>query len=134
MFVDYFNKYCKQELALVNRGGMTGVPFKQLISDPASVMQSVKQWSATQWGAVVVNYSGSKHEAQLLHHQSRSDVVQEKAWRKSLKSKYPSQKVEKLMELAAETSTRMGLPSLDEDSAFKEYRNHMQALEKTCYH
>ena len=134
MFVEYFNEYCKQELALVKRGDMMGVPFKQLISDPASVMQSVKQWSATQWGAVVVNYSGSKHEAQLLHHQSRSDVVQEKAWRKSLKSKYPSQKVEKLMELAAETSTRMGLPSLDEDSAFKEYRNHMQALEKTCYH
>lgn len=132
MAVEYYIEYCKQELLLIRHGDLLGVPFQQLITDSSSVMQNVKEWSAHKWGRPVVEYRGSKHEEQLKQHQNRSDVIKEKAWRKSLKSKYPSQKVERMLTLAAEASSEQKSLPLLETSSFEDYRNHMQKLEKKC--
>ena len=108
---------------------MLGIPFLKLIKHPASAMQMTNQWSASQWGTEPVKYEGSAHEAAVHRAEQQPEYKAEKAWRKSKKELYPSQSVQRMLQLAEEHATSTGLPKIDPDVAFKEYRQHISALQ-----
>ena len=72
----------------------------KLIKHPASVVQITNQWSASQWGTEPVKYEGSAHEAAVRRAEQLPMYKAEKAWRKSKKALYPSQSVQRMLQLA----------------------------------
>ena len=89
------------------------------------MVQITNQWSASQWGTEPVKYEGSAHEAAVHRAEQLPMNKAEKAWRKSKKALYPSQSVQRMLQLAEEYATSSGLPKIDPDVAFKEYRQHI---------
>lgn len=88
-------------------------------------MQLVNSWKAQEWKCATQTYCGSAHERAVKAEHEKPSVREEKAWRKSLKSKYPSQEVDALLKLQAIAAARLGLKPVDTTKAFGAYKEFM---------
>merc|ERR1711871_559520 len=103
---------------------MLVVSFKELITDAPAVMEKVYAYRAAVWEAPVDHYKGSAHESALEAAERHPEVVEEKAWRKSLKSTYPSMKHEQLVAML-EAAVEEGCTRIDLKEDFARYRTQV---------
>jgi len=122
--LQYYDQYCKAELELVSGDSplVLGLSFAELITNDAAVMQKTNDWTANAWGTVAVCYEGSAHQEACNKAKLDADHVAEKAWRKSMKSRYPSQSEQQMLAMADEYADAAGVPRFDPDAAFEDYR------------
>merc|ERR1719473_1970131 len=97
-----------------------------MISDAAAVLEKIYAYRASQWGTPAERYKGSQHEAAVEAAARDPTVMEEKAWRRSMKKTYPTMKRDQL-EAMLRAAVDEGLPAIDLDSAFARYRREVVA-------
>merc|ERR1719399_1826927 len=126
--VQQYVDYTRTELEFTQSGVkgqpplVLAVPFKEMITQPSSVMEKVYAYRQAVWGTTPEKYKGSAHEAAFEAEEQDPEEVENKAWRKSLKKKYPTMKHERLFALLDKAADQ-GLPRIDTDKEFAAYRD-----------
>lgn len=119
LYVQKEMELCKEELMLM-------VPFTDMIHSPASVMEKIYSHRAGVWGTAAETYQGSTHAARVEAEATDPRSLEEKQWRKSMKSQYPSMKREQLMAML-EAAAADGYTNLDLKKAFDTYKIKLTA-------
>merc|ERR1712070_1208492 len=101
LIAEHYKFYTDKEMELCTGKDplMLAVPFKQMITEPADVMEKIYSHRCKVWGTPPEQYKGSKHEEMVGIEAKDPQLLEEKAWRKGMKKTYPTMKKDEIVAL-----------------------------------